>query len=120
MTYDLVIDLKNAGYPQMWKDIVSGGKIYAIKKGSGGIFLLSTNDISLYNDYEKEGIVYIPSLSELIEACGRRFACLTLSNDGTFTAMDYDTFGRSSHSIQGSGSTPEEAVANLWLELNKK
>ena len=50
-----------------------------------------------------------PTLSELIEACGKGFWELTKypSRWGA-----YEWKGR-----EGSGSTPEEAVANLWLAL---
>lgn len=56
---------------------------------------------------------YYPTLSELIEACGDKFDALVSSErSGGWMATD----GRG---LSGDGSTPEEAVANLWLELNK-
>jgi len=70
---------------------------------------------------EKDGLVpaveweknYVPTLSELIEACGEDFSHLYKGNksdwfvEGLFVDERYD------------GQTPEEAVANLWLALNK-
>ncbi len=58
--------------------------------------------------------VYKPTLSELIEACGDRFNCLERMI-GCWIAI-YD--GDAAYFI-GEGITPEEAVAHLWLELNK-
>jgi len=55
-----------------------------------------------------------PTLSELIEACGDRFQYVRRNNDGTFWAMD--SFGNQTSDEQ----TPEEAVAKLWIELNKR
>ncbi len=61
-----------------------------------------------------------PTLSELIEACGLDFLSLaTLHREykdvisiSEWCAMDFK--GKMTN-----GSTPEEAVAKLWLELHK-
>lgn len=54
-----------------------------------------------------------PSLSELIEACGDGFSSLSKVELGKIYLASSD--------INGSfnGPTPEEAVAKLWLKLNK-
>lgn len=58
--------------------------------------------------------LYTPDiLSQLIEACGEDFWKIILE-DGEWLAYG----GRSTRYIRGS--TPEEAVARLWLELNNK
>jgi hypothetical protein len=78
-----------------------------------------------------DGEVYIqPTFSELIGACGDRFYALRkdIYRDGNkFMAMstgvtEYtDNRGSyKSYNLFGYGKTPEEAVARLWLELNKK
>lgn len=54
-----------------------------------------------------------PSLSELIEACGEKFSNLR-NDEGRWIAT------ASGVSYGQTGSTPEEAVANLWLALNEK
>jgi hypothetical protein len=51
------------------------------------------------------------SLSNLIKACGKEFA--TIMKSGTNWLV------MSVEGINEVGSTPEEAVANLWLELQK-
>lgn len=57
------------------------------------------------------------SLSELIEACGDSFEGLTMEHSHTGNEWNALAFHLGQH---GHGKTPEEAVANLWLELNKK
>lgn len=54
---------------------------------------------------------YIPTLEKLIEACGD-FAALCKASNGSWTAESW-----SDHEV--TGPTPIEAVANLWLALNK-
>ena len=63
---------------------------------------------------------YAPTLEELIEACGEKFVMLVRHDDGSgWTACKHgdDLWDSKKHS---EGSTPTEAVANLWLTLNKK
>lgn len=62
---------------------------------------------------------YIPTLSELIEACGDGFERI-LRIKGKYQTNKPST--RVEYRIDDWYwySTPEEAVANLWLELNKK
>ena len=63
-----------------------------------------------------------PTLSELIEACGDRFQALHRLNGafeacgGCYEGMDFEC----AWEYQINDLTPEEAVAKLWLELNKK
>ncbi|MES2224162.1 MAG: hypothetical protein V4469_04495 [Patescibacteria group bacterium] len=59
----------------------------------------------------------IPTLSELIEACGDKFCSLTYCN-GYKYASSYSDDGFENPYIC-NGETGEEAVANLWIELNK-
>lgn len=62
---------------------------------------------------DKDGYVP-PNLSELIEACGERFGELYRFPQ-SWSAEEYGNSG-----VEGNGSTPEEAVARLWLALNNK
>lgn len=64
--------------------------------------------------------IYLPTLSELIGACGERF---TLSKGFTTSDSDLDVkvmWSATDRYYRGEGSIPEIAVANLWLALNKK
>jgi hypothetical protein len=75
-----------------------------------------------------------PSLSELIEACNPKKADdFLLATHARGWSVDYYYIGYFEHlekfkdsdglfqvDIHVYGDTPEEAVARLWLELNKK
>jgi hypothetical protein len=91
MTYDLAKKLKDAGFPHDWCE------------GTG----------CPQHPY--------PSLSELIEACGKDFRKLEYVLHEEFKtgvpmwyAYEFNKF----RNLNASGPTPEEAVANLWLALN--
>ena len=67
------------------------------------------------------------TLSALIEACGDRFNSLGMRTGSTNN--DYKRWAASAlcksltigwNPVRTQGDTPKEAVANLWLELNKK
>ena len=69
----------------------------------------------------------VPTLEELISACGDRFYCLHKRPLilGFWEAESYKNWknlDRRTGVIEGAdaiGKTPSEAVANLWIELNK-
>ena len=98
MNYELAKELKDAGFRQ--------------------------KDENCYNN-RLSNPVYAPTLSELIEACGEKIAVF---QDGTmWTAGKINTittnglmFFDAIFSCTVLASTPEEAVARLWLALNKK
>lgn len=74
----------------------------------------SRSDIAVLD--EKSGITYYhPTLSELIEACGEDFEELVKMNYG----WDAHGLTENTHSGIEHGLSPEEAVANLYLELHK-
>lgn len=61
-------------------------------------------------------------LEELIEACGEDFGALYgVGSDKSWLAESHLYYDGDGAQIQkGEGATPTEAVARLWLELNKK
>lgn len=91
MNYELAKKLKDAGFPQKYEE----------KNDNGAL-------------------PYTPTLSELIEACGYEFGGLIQYHKEHKTDYweAYSYQGMESKTVRGD--TPEEAVANLWLELNKK
>ena len=114
LNYETAVKLKNAGFPQNKSDF------YYSKYAQG------TNLPVLESKYDDtacgEFLCDTPTLSELIEACGDNFHCLVYTTNG---GMDCDrkfwSAGKNALAKEWSnGSTPEEAVANLWLALNCK
>lgn len=60
-------------------------------------------------------LIRVPTLSELIEACGDEFLNLSMTDFGWIAHCVSPDF------LWGRGfETPEEAVANLWLAINEK
>ena len=53
--------------------------------------------------------VYVPTLEELIEACGMNFGSLDKRHDGWLASANYDQ--------RCLAETPADAVARLWLAL---
>ena len=56
--------------------------------------------------------VYVPTLEELIEACGENFGSLKKQPDGWLAYANYDQ--------SYFAKTSVEAVAHLWLALQKR
>jgi hypothetical protein len=91
MTYELAKQLKDAGFPR-------GDQ-------------LNTPHPQFFEDEAHEIPIRTPTLIELIAACGNRFYSVVRKKSGdTFYASDGDDWIL-------PGSTPEEAVAKLWLAL---
>lgn len=92
ITYKLAKELKDVGFSQQ----LNGGKYYP-----------SREDTRNY---------YIPTLEELIEACGGQM--LQLNN---WMPRCWNVVGVIKESIEDfEGKTPSEAVARLWLAINTK
>ena len=101
MNYELCKKLKDAGYP--FEE-----------------FVASTHGSDRWLDdlWNGNNHLAVPTLSELIEEC------VKFSEKKDFhLELGDKTWGSAIDCFKGrdyiSGSTPEEAVANLWLELNK-
>ena len=102
MNYTLAKQLKDAGFPQIRHYDIKDCEPEPLEDGS----------------YNKNDFIAIPTLSELIEACGDRFYSVVRALPNDWRAFsdrdDANTIATA------DGSTPEEAVAKLWLEINKK
>ena len=115
LSYELCKQLKEAGFPQ---ECNYGDKFYP---GKNSDFLVEGGgyDYDSINHNPRSG-VKIPTLEELIEACS------PLSSDGfqeLETIVDNKWMaigGKYIREIETEGKTPKEAVAKLWIELNKK
>ena len=129
MTYELAKKLKDAGFK--FRGGVTFQESY---KEYYGYWVCSNNceeyftgdDTAIDMKCKKCGgdMVWMgkpPTLSELIEACGDRFAlsknkdnwCAWIINSIPVGEHPYDK----SYDMKSYGETPEEAVANLWLKL---
>jgi hypothetical protein len=95
--YQLAQELRDAGFPQTGRGTQIG-----------------PSDKLVWRAGDR---VYIPTLSELIEACGERFWMLEACN---LEAGNWHASGYAAAKIEGAyGTSPDEAVARLWLVLNK-
>lgn len=107
MTHELLKQLKEAGFPLKYAQ--------------------SPHEIVNGCQFDDGSIGYFPDLSELIEACGKPFV-LHSPNSTEVGEMywwnrsdDWIAFYQAPNpQIEAKGKTPEEAVAKLWLALNKK
>jgi len=105
MDYKLAKQLKEAGYPHTTgqNDKNIGGRWEHIKDKE------LTREMT-----HEEQTVYIPPLSELIDACGSGFVL------ERFDQYRKKTWWRAKAIFgTGEGKTPEEAVAKLYLALKK-
>lgn len=91
-----------------------------------GVYEGKIEDWNLEHKYDEKPVkilVKVPSLSEMIEACGEG---VMLKNEcGKWEAMQGCTnrmvrMGESGAKHEVEGSNPEDAVTRLWLALNKK
>ena len=109
MNYELAKKLKEAGFPQF---PIAGS----------GMFI--DGKVEYSNDGEWQGNIEpplkVPSLSELIEACGDRFGGLEKQQKDWFCYSIQSRYLQIKSSPVAIGYTPEEAVVYLWLTLNKK
>ena len=106
-TDSLALKLKDAGFPF---------KEYYLEQHSGKDSELKWNN--KFWEY--------PSLDELIEACGREFgidSSFKLYYHGGYIQWQAGFWNidlEDNWKIVQEGTTPVEAVANLWLALNRK
>lgn len=107
LDYKLAKELKDSGFPQ------EGGDYFDFWLDEGGNGFTRDFKGEIPKDTPR-----IPTLSELIEACGDRFGYLARFEKGNPDG-DWQMISRDSVEIVWS-ITPEEAVAKLWLALNKK
>lgn len=126
MNYELAKELKDTGLPQdrsPW--------VYYICQTSGHdphtIFALR-NGLSGYKSEEVIGWVAAPTLEELIEACGKTYVeggkeysfGLLWALDKWFAGFTDEHDCPTPELSNGEATTPTEAVARLWIALNKK
>ena len=92
MNYELAKKLAEAGFPQH----------------GNGSWLVPPDTLVVW----RTDRVYVPTLSELIQACGVNFLMLSQRDPGAWGAV-----GNPYQEVRGN--SPEEAVARLWLGLHE-
>jgi hypothetical protein len=132
MTYELAKQLKDAGFPQQeWR---IENEIEKVPEYNCGYHLfyenadesegphIGGNDRIMRLQYfnptylaeHPDWIVYVPTLEELISACGKRLSRIIQTEVQWIAYADYPP---RLHVV--NAPTIEEAVALLWLALNK-
>jgi hypothetical protein len=115
MTYELAKKLKDAGFPR--KKVGLMDVVFLNEERSMPI--ATPEEIEYFFNHRTD-FVFIPKLSELIEACGEEFM---LTNEGGVweawqgSESNVVRMGEAGAKHRCEGSSPEEAVANLWLAI---
>ncbi len=118
MNYELAKQLKDAGFPQRVFVYQHDGEKYLFRETDDDFpgnnrTMWARYYLESFLELHKDELVFVPTLSELIEACG--------DNLGDLTRV-YEGWKCNSENVGGYpvtyGSTPEEAVAYLFLALN--
>ncbi len=106
MDYETAKKLKDVGFVQ---------NPHSISEREEGLGIDSDGKVRNFYPFD----AYLPTLSEIIEACGDGFDCLMTGKISGWSAGTYDRYaGDWVHDEEGK--TPEEAMANLWISLNNK
>jgi hypothetical protein len=118
MNYKTVKKLKESGFQQWIMDTMIKRRGYFVIDNEIDERLI---EVYLESDLKRlglENLIYVPTLSELIEETTRNYYNFDL---GTGVVVGEESFiwtaKTRGHSAQGY--SPEEAVANLWMALNK-
>lgn len=118
MTYELAKQLKDAGFPQGKPN----AKTLIPKPDDGPINEDIWSDMGGMRNphiiYEIATAYYVPTLSELIAACGDRFHSLVKTETG-WEAVEERVQAYFESGEFEEGKTPEEAVSRLWLKLHE-
>lgn len=114
ISYELAQQLKDAGFPQAGR----GDFLHNVE-----VTQRNEDGLGTHVRWDEKEDVYSPTLSELIEACGEKFTSLLngYPNGRAIpgsTITPWEAWGEYPK-YHGLGSTPEEAVANLYISLKK-
>lgn len=122
ISLELAKQLKDAGFPQgesIDKIISKGVGLAYLRESKPSDELLEKYEsalLSLKELYQDDSeYVFVPTLSELIEACGERFSTLEYSKITKWCATAQPRTGDNYF-----GHTPDIATAKLWLILQGK
>lgn len=117
--YKLAEELKDAGFVFKEVDTKSSTLVGTLISSTG----FTDGELIVFKD--NSTIYFLPTLSELIEACGNNFRNVSLTTEPsklwhtTGVNVPQPNEPRYVFSVF-DGYTPEEAVVRLWLALNKQ
>lgn len=127
LTYQDALDLKKCGFPQK---VLYGDTFWDTNNIQFQPYQIGNSDdmdkttggwnpaLNRENDTAKPAYVKVPSLGELVRECGEGFDSLSIAYD---EGKPYWWASASGEKIREfSGSTPEQAVKNLYCALHKK
>jgi len=119
MNYELAKKLKEAGFPQEGEFVWIDRNLKKTETNEQRTIVLWKDVVSEWEP-NCEILCYNPTLSELIYACSKEVNFI-LVDRGNFWECGGNDENEEGMNIWGKveGKTPEEAVANLWLSLNK-
>jgi len=132
MNYELCKKLKDAGFIQeptidLGSQMPFYGDFYypvSTKHSHTRVAFLDEREIKEWIEKEDmKELIKIPTLEELIEACGEEFKMLYWDsnvNEWCASSGDFMTLQSDTKVTNGCDQTPLVAVANLWLSINKK
>ena len=129
LTYEQCLELKEAGFPQ---ELKYGDGFYPIHESRNTRVITLHGSEHAYRcgpgrcgcectycyPYACKNGLKIPTLEELIDACGEHLSELgRLGEDGLFKWYAEEN---NRELTRHYAATPSEAIANLWLALQKK
>lgn len=109
MEYSLAKQLKDAGF-----------QFHELKLEVNGVRAIIPSCGAVVFEDTPLKVFFLPTLSELIEACGDFFWELKLTHDGEWKRKYFCIGSKQGENEAPFCDTPEEAVAKLWITLNKR
>ena len=112
MDYALAMDLKGAGFPNIGNVQHRQGRTFITPDGNESVY--SLGEPAPTDNW------FVPTLSELIEACGKDFDALYSrhSSISVYHPEKWRADATNRTGLSVLGTSPEEAVARLWLVLH--
>jgi hypothetical protein len=105
MNYELLKRLKDSGFPLQRVAVEAGREIALTRPAVVFSLSASTADVGIY---------YVPSLSDLVEACGNYLKNVFRGDDG-WRCNERDCVSKDGPPAETYGATLDDALAELWL-----
>jgi len=112
MDYDLAESLMDAGFPQIGKGSLIGPMNKLVWRSGDRVYVPTLEELIEACGENFGSLDSVPTLEELIEACGENFGSLDRQHGGWLASANFDQ--------SCFAKTPAEAVARLWLALQKR